>query len=62
MIGIIDRIFSIECTHPETIVVRTGGLKRVVCEGCGLLSFSFDPVLNKTPDPAMPEEALIPTV
>jgi hypothetical protein len=44
------------CRHQKTIVVRSSGMERIVCEGCGRVSFSFDgdgpyPV---DPDPAIP--------
>lgn len=31
------------CKHPNTIVVRSVGMERVVCESCGHLSFAFAP-------------------
>jgi hypothetical protein len=50
------------CRHQETIVVRSSGMERIVCESCGHVSFSFDgagpyPV---DPDPVTP--ALVETV
>lgn len=30
------------CRHPETIEVRSTGMVRIVCEGCGHVSFAFD--------------------
>jgi hypothetical protein len=31
-----------KCKHPVTIVVRSSGMERIVCESCGHVSFSFD--------------------
>lgn len=30
------------CRHLETMVVRSAGVERLVCEACGHVSFSFD--------------------
>lgn len=57
---LISRMLSIDCTHNQTIVVRSGGLTRVVCEACGLLSFYFDPALTATSDAEPPVEARVP--
>ena len=58
---IISRMLSIDCTHNQTIVVRSGGLTRVVCESCGLLSFYFDPVLSATSDAEVPVDERVPS-
>lgn len=30
------------CRHLETMVVRSAGMERLVCEACGHVSFTFD--------------------
>ena len=35
------KLRSPECGHRTKITVRSAGTERVVCEKCGLLSFSF---------------------
>lgn len=30
-----------ECLHDETVTVASAGLQRVICEGCGHLSFRY---------------------
>ncbi len=35
------RLFSSECAHDHTLVVRSVGVQRKVCEGCGHVSFSI---------------------
>ena len=29
------------CQHEDTVTVRSAGIQRVVCEGCGHVSFDF---------------------
>lgn len=30
------------CTHPQTMIVTTDGLERVICRACGHVSFRYD--------------------
>lgn len=34
-------MFGRECQHSETIVVRTVGVERTICEACGHISFTM---------------------
>jgi len=38
----LTKLFGTNCRHPQTIVVRSAGMERIVCESCGHISFSFD--------------------
>ena len=33
------------CEHQHTLIVRSVGVERTVCEGCGNVSFSIAPTL-----------------
>lgn len=35
-------MLTARCTHSKTIIVRSAGMERIVCQGCGHVSFSFD--------------------
>lgn len=43
-------LFSRGCKHQDTIVVRSVGMERIVCEDCGHISFSFDIDLTTEPE------------
>jgi hypothetical protein len=38
----LTELFTARCRHEKTIVVRSSGMERIVCESCGHVSFSFD--------------------
>ena len=42
------KFFGSECDHDVTIVVRSVGVEREVCESCGHVSFSIAPNLVLT--------------
>jgi len=42
VIAKLTNLLSAKCTHRRTVVVRSAGMERIVCEGCGHVSFSFD--------------------
>ena len=48
-------VLTSRCRHPETIVVRSSGMERIVCESCGHVSFSFD---GEGPYPVDPDRAI----
>lgn len=37
------KLFAKKCTHQSSIVVRSTGMERTVCEDCGHISFAFFP-------------------
>ena len=39
----LSRLLESRCTHSRVIVVRSVGVERTVCEGCGNLSFEMKP-------------------
>jgi hypothetical protein len=43
-------LFASRCKHQDTIVVRSAGMERIVCEDCGHISFSFDIDLTDEPE------------
>ena len=38
----LNRLWATNCKHERTIVVRSTGMERIVCESCGHISFAFD--------------------
>lgn len=40
----IAKLFGGECGHERTLVVDSVGVRRVVCESCGHISFEMDEV------------------
>lgn len=40
-----NRLFGSECSHSETLIIRSVGVQRTVCEECGHLSFSMAPAM-----------------
>jgi hypothetical protein len=55
----LSRLFAGNCEHLETVVIRSAGVERVVCELCGHLSFSIEELPTEpldmsqvSPDPA----------
>ncbi|MGH8916516.1 MAG: hypothetical protein ACRDZM_18620 [Acidimicrobiia bacterium] len=42
MIARLSNLLTAKCAHRHTVVVRSSGMERIVCESCGHVSFSFD--------------------
>ena len=43
---ILNRFLPTQCGNSETLVVRSVGVERTVCERCGHLSFSIAPTFS----------------
>lgn len=41
MSKMLSRLLGRPCTHEHTLVVRTHKVERIVCEGCGYVSFTM---------------------
>ena len=44
----LNRLLASTCRHQVTIVVRSAGMERIVCESCGHISFAFDSAIPET--------------
>ncbi len=42
MIEKLTELLAGKCAHRTTVVIRSSGMERIVCESCGHVSFSFD--------------------
>jgi hypothetical protein len=42
VIAKLGQMLTNKCSHRRTVVVRSSGIERIVCESCGHVSFSFD--------------------
>jgi hypothetical protein len=42
VIAKLTELLTNKCTHRQTVIVRSSGMERIVCESCGHVSFSFD--------------------
>ena len=58
----LNRLLPTQCSHSETLVVRSVGVERTVCEQCGLLSFSIAPTFAAGVAPTYVEEPELPRV
>lgn len=48
---ILSKLLRKSCEHEHTLIVRSVGVQREVCEGCGFVSFNMIPV-NTTTSPS----------
>ena len=44
----LSRMFRSDCDHEDTLVVSSVGVRRIVCETCGHISFEISPDLGRT--------------
>ena len=44
----LQRMFRSECAHEKTLIVKSVGVSRTVCETCGHISFEIAQDLGKT--------------
>lgn len=51
-----NRLFAVKCEHNETIVVRSVGVQRTVCENCGHVSFSIAPTIPTAAGTTRPDK------
>jgi len=43
----LSRMFRSECDHEDTLVVSSVGVRRIVCETCGHISFEMSPEMGR---------------
>lgn len=60
MRNMLSRWIGRPCEHQHTMVVRSVGVQRTVCEGCGHVSFTMVPVLTSSRSPRTRGETDLP--
>lgn len=62
MRNMLSRWIGKSCEHQHTLVVRSVGVQRSVCEGCDHVSFTMVPVITTSRTPDTGKKADLPRV